>query len=119
MAVTPDLLERIRGEFREMPGMKLTIDQACRLWNLNDSLCRDAVDALIAERFLLRTPSGAFIALPSAARMKAGPQDFPRSMRCPHCQHLNSVATDSSVRRSGIQSFRCGACARIVNGVSA
>ena len=58
MAVTPDLLERIRGEFREMPGMKLTIDQACRLWNLNDVQCRDPVDALIAERFLIRTPSG-------------------------------------------------------------
>ena len=120
MAVTPDLLERIRGEFREMPGMKLTIDQACRLWNLNDVQCRDAVDALIAERFLIRTPSGAFIALPSAARMmKAGPQDVPRSMRCPHCQHLNSVPADSSPGRSGLQSFRCGACARIVNTVSA
>ncbi len=33
MEAIPDLLERIRGEFLEMPGLKLSIEQACRLWN--------------------------------------------------------------------------------------
>ena len=28
-------LHRIRGEFREMPGLKLTIAQAARLWQLD------------------------------------------------------------------------------------
>ena len=27
------LLRRVRGEYREMPGMRLTIEQAMRLWN--------------------------------------------------------------------------------------
>lgn len=119
MGVTPGLLERIRGEFREMPGMKLTIDQACRLWNLKDEQCREAVDALIAESFLLRTPSGAFIAMPSAARaVKIAPVDV-RAIRCSHCQHLNSSPADSSHRRIPVHTFRCGACGRIVNAVSA
>jgi hypothetical protein len=44
-------------------------DQACRLWNLRELQCRDALDALIAEGFLLQTPSGAFIAVPFATRV--------------------------------------------------
>ena len=31
-SVTPGLLLRIRGEFLEMPGMRLTLRQAMRLW---------------------------------------------------------------------------------------
>lgn len=38
MAVSPALTERIRGEFLEMPGLKLTTAQACRLWNLTPEL---------------------------------------------------------------------------------
>lgn len=119
MGVTPDLLERIRGEFREMPGMKLTIDQACRMWNLTGAQCRNAVDALIAEGFLRRMPSRAFIAMPLAARMvNISPQDV-RGIRCSHCQHVNSIPADSIQGRIPLQTFRCGACGRITNAVSA
>ena len=33
------LLRRVRGEFREMPGMRLTIDQATKLWTIDRDTC--------------------------------------------------------------------------------
>jgi hypothetical protein len=122
MEISPQLLERIRGEFLEMPGLKLTTAQACRLWNLKEERCREALDTLIAEGFLLRTPSGAFIALPSAVKIvKASIFDDGQPMRCPHCRHLNAIpATNSILLRPGpTTTFRCAACSRIVNVASA
>ena len=86
-----ELIGRIRGEFIEMPGLKLNFQQACRLWNLSASACREALDALRAEGFLYQTPSGAFIAFPSATRMlKAAPAAVPAlfsSELCERCRH--------------------------------
>jgi hypothetical protein len=39
-----DLIARIRGEFREMPGLSLTIKQACRLWRCDAVTCRHVTD---------------------------------------------------------------------------
>jgi hypothetical protein len=115
MSVSPALLDRIRGEFLEMPGLKITIAQACRLWNLNAPRCREALDVLVGEGFLVRTPSGAFIALPSAARpVKVAITERHLSWRCPHCQHLNSIAAESSRLQRPLTTFRCSACARVV-----
>jgi hypothetical protein len=55
---------RIRGEFSEMPGLKLTMAQACRLWHTDERAVQGALEALIAEGFVTRTASGAFVALP-------------------------------------------------------
>jgi DNA-binding IclR family transcriptional regulator len=46
------LLRRARGEYREMPGMRLTIDQAMRLWDLDRQTCSDLLNSLVAIRFL-------------------------------------------------------------------
>lgn len=32
--VCESLIDRVRGEYREMPGLKLTVAQACRLWQI-------------------------------------------------------------------------------------
>jgi hypothetical protein len=55
------LLDRIRSEYREMPGMKLTEAQARRLWGLDGPTCRLALRTLLNERFLKRTPSGRYV----------------------------------------------------------
>jgi DNA-binding GntR family transcriptional regulator len=55
------LLRRIRGEYREMPGMRLTEEQAMRLWGLDRRTCREALDSLVTARFLARDHSGRFI----------------------------------------------------------
>ncbi len=52
--VDPILLRRLRGEFLEMPGLQLTLPQACRLWNLDPATSLVALEALVAEAFLRR-----------------------------------------------------------------
>ena len=54
------LLRRIRGEYREMPGMRLTEDQAMRLWALDRPTCRKVLDSLVASHFLEQDHSGQF-----------------------------------------------------------
>jgi len=53
------VVQRVRSEFLEMPGLRLTPDQARRLWGLENDLCRAVIDALVDEAFLRRTPTGA------------------------------------------------------------
>ena len=64
------LASRVRGEYSEMPGLKLTVAQACRLWQLDRTTCEYLLGLLVADRFLLRTPDGSYIAFPST-RLKA------------------------------------------------
>ena len=47
-----DLTAVVRDEYRDMPGMCLTMAQAARLWNVEHAPCRDALAQLIAEGFL-------------------------------------------------------------------
>jgi hypothetical protein len=61
MTELSSLLTRVRAEFSEMPGLRLTLAQACRLWQLEPTVCEVVLDALVCERFLLQTPSGAFV----------------------------------------------------------
>jgi hypothetical protein len=42
----------IIGEYLEMPGLSLTIPQACRMWNLDAGACTTAFDRLVASGFL-------------------------------------------------------------------
>ena len=53
------LVSRIREEFREMPGLRLTPAQATRLWGLEQETCAAVIDELVATAFLRWTPSGA------------------------------------------------------------
>ncbi len=54
------LLARIRGEFVEMPGMRLTLRQAQRLWALDARTCSSLLDMLVSARFLMRSADGAY-----------------------------------------------------------
>ncbi len=56
-----DVLRRVRGEFLEMPGMRLTTAQARRLWNLDAAQTEALLTALVESRFLSRTSDGAFV----------------------------------------------------------
>jgi len=55
------LLRRIEGEYREMPGLKLTEGQAQRLWGLDAKTCRVILLALVRKRFLRRAANGTYI----------------------------------------------------------
>jgi len=56
-----DLLARIRGEYLEMPGLALSLDQAQRLWNLPRQECERILDALVGSGFLACTRLGMFV----------------------------------------------------------
>jgi hypothetical protein len=55
------LVRRIEGEYREMPGLKLTEGQARRLWGLDAQTCRVILLALVRKRFLRRAANGMYI----------------------------------------------------------
>jgi hypothetical protein len=52
------LVARVRCEFIEMPGLRLTMPQAARLWGLDIRSCEAVVDVLVRCAFLQRTASG-------------------------------------------------------------
>jgi hypothetical protein len=54
------LLRRIRAEYLEMPGLRLTAAQARRLWGLEAPACNDLLEGLLGERFLQRRPDGTY-----------------------------------------------------------
>ena len=56
-----DVLQRIQGEFIEMPGLRLTPAQAQRLWGLDRTVCDQLLDALVKAKFLSQTRDGSFI----------------------------------------------------------
>lgn len=60
-----DLTYRIRGEFHEMPGLRLTLPQAVRLWGIDAGVCQALLDRLVQEKTLARTADGSYVALPS------------------------------------------------------
>ena len=54
------LLRRVRGEYREMPGMRLTIDQAMRLWDVDRQTCQWLLDSLVEAQFLAIDANGRY-----------------------------------------------------------
>ena len=56
------LIARVRAEYGEMPGLCLTIQQACRLWQLDLTDCTRILELLVAQHVLKRSATGVFIA---------------------------------------------------------
>jgi hypothetical protein len=55
------LLLRARSEFLEMPGLRLTIAQAARLWGLDRMTSECLLNCLVATGFLWRRRDGAYL----------------------------------------------------------
>lgn len=54
------LLQRIRGEFLEMAGLRLTPGQTTRLWGIGPLSTATLLDTLAKEGFLARTADGMY-----------------------------------------------------------
>ena len=52
--------ERIDSEYREMPGLRLTLAQAARLWGLQAPQCLALLGALVERGRLVETPEGLY-----------------------------------------------------------
>jgi len=55
------LIHRVQSEYREMPGLCLTLEQACRLWALDRDTCRRVLEALVAEGFVTVAERGIYV----------------------------------------------------------
>ena len=58
---SPDqLVRRIQSEYLEMPGLRLTREQAQRLWALDDETCIAVLGALVENKFLVCDSDGRY-----------------------------------------------------------
>jgi hypothetical protein len=64
------LLQRIQGEFLEMPGLRLTAAQGRRLWGLDRDVCDALLEALVDARFLSRSREGLYARREDARPMR-------------------------------------------------
>lgn len=53
-------LRQIEREYREMPGLSLTVPQAGRLWHLTPLHAAALLDELVAAAVLTRTSAGTY-----------------------------------------------------------
>ena len=66
-----EVLQKIQGEFVEMPGLRLTTAQAQRLWGLERDVCEALMGALVDAKFLSQTHDGAFVRMDGAQPTRA------------------------------------------------
>jgi hypothetical protein len=57
---TAALVNRIKAEYMELPGLQLTPWQAQRLWGLDQVQCDAILEVLVETSFLRRTRNGAY-----------------------------------------------------------
>jgi hypothetical protein len=62
-----DVIRRIWGEYTEMPGLRVTPQQAQRLWGLDAQTCLTALEFLVETGFLCKLPGSQY------ARLTDGP----------------------------------------------
>ena len=58
----------------EMPGMRLTVAQACRFWQLDPVLCAGVLDHLVSEGFLRQTGTGFYVVCGNGGIASDGPR---------------------------------------------
>jgi hypothetical protein len=56
-----DALRRAQAEFLEMPGLKLTVAQASRLWHFDSALCSAVLTTLVEQRFLVQIRNESYV----------------------------------------------------------
>ena len=57
---TTDALAHVRAEYLDMPGLRLTEQQAERLFHLDCAACEAVLEKLVGVGFLRRTDDGLF-----------------------------------------------------------
>ena len=56
-----ELMDRVRSEYLEMPGMILQLDQIARLCGVDRVLCRTVLDRLVEAGFLRMRIDGGYV----------------------------------------------------------
>jgi hypothetical protein len=63
MRTVQDLVQRVRAEYLEMPGLWLKAEQVQRLCGIDRTICHLVLDALVNEKFLCVKPDGQYARL--------------------------------------------------------
>ena len=58
MRTIEDVIQRVRAEFVEMPGMRLKTEQVQRLCGIEEHICQMVLDRLVDASFLCVKPDG-------------------------------------------------------------
>ncbi len=58
---SPDLVMRIQAEYREMPGLSITLRQAERLFGAGGPRCEAALAVLVGRGILRATAKGRYV----------------------------------------------------------
>jgi hypothetical protein len=90
------MLERLRAEYLEMPGLRLTPKQVQRLCGVEGTICQMVLDALVDEQFLRVNRDGTYGRLaeghhprPTEASLSA------RGLRCQRSLENAEIWTES------------------------
>jgi endonuclease III len=73
MRTIHDITERVRAEYLEMPGMRLTAEQVQRLCGVEQKTCQIALDELVNAKFLCVKPDGHYARLTDGQFMRPRP----------------------------------------------
>ena len=71
MKTIEDVLNRLRAEFLEMPGLRLKPNQVQRLCGVDRTMCQMVLDVLVEEEFLCVKSDGHY------ARLTDGHHPYP------------------------------------------
>jgi hypothetical protein len=58
---TDEALQRVVGEYLEMPGLSLSVPQARRLLGIDARKCEELLEELVGCHFLRRTSRGLYV----------------------------------------------------------
>jgi hypothetical protein len=61
MRTIQDVVQRVRGEYLEMPGLRLKAEQVQRLCGIERTVCQIVLDTLVTSKFLYMKPDGHYV----------------------------------------------------------
>jgi hypothetical protein len=54
------LVQRIREEFEEVPGLQISVREGARFWAIDTDICNYVLQALHDAGFLVKAPDGRY-----------------------------------------------------------
>ena len=66
------MLQMICNQFVELRGLRLTAQQAQRVWGIDEWTCRRLLETLVERKFLFQTEHGMYVQLTNGAARPQG-----------------------------------------------
>jgi hypothetical protein len=89
MRTIQEIIQRIRAEYLEMPGLQLTADQLQRLCGIERTVCEAVLESLVSDNFLWMKSDGRY------ARLTHGTMPRPK----PASAHLRTNGDSLKAQR--------------------